>query len=168
MSIMQSGVVEVKLTRGLVTIIDAEDLELVSQWQWYARYRCNTNYVQRTQWIPETRKYQCVYLHRVLLNAPDGTHVDHLNHDGLDNTRANLRLCTRSQNGGNRQKPKGCSSNYKGVSKFKDGRAKCWVASIRINKKLSWKLFFTELEAAQWYDEMAKMHFGEFAKLNFP
>lgn len=164
MSIMQSGVVEVKLTRGLVTIIDAEDLELVSQYKWCAT-RCvggNTDYA--------TGRYEGknALLHRVLLDAPDGMDVDHKNHNGLDNRRENLRLCTRSENLRNCRKRKGCSSEYKGVSKYKAARLKPWQATIQINKKIHTRCFFTELEAALWYDEMAREHFGEFARLNFP
>ena len=96
MSIMQSGVVEVKLTRGLVTIIDAEDFELVSRHKWFASRGQNTDYALRKQRIDG--RQQTVSLHRVLLNAPDGMHVDHLNGNGLDNRKANLRLCTRSEN----------------------------------------------------------------------
>jgi len=162
MSIMQSGVVEVKLTQGLVTIIDAEDLELVSQFKWYARRDAHTNYAVRG------RGKSRLILHRFLLNAPDELQVDHRNHNGLDNRRVNLRLCTRSQNGGNRQKPKGCSSEYKGVSKFHDGRAKPWNTVMTVGNKRHTRSFSTEIEAALWYDEMAKEHYGEFANLNFP
>lgn len=162
MSIMQSGVVEVKLTRGLVTVIDAEDLELVSQHKWCARQGGNTYYALGKH---DGKK---VLLHRFLVNALDGIHVDHINHDGLDNRRGNLRLCTRSENLRNSQKHKGCISEFKGVTKRPDGRRKPWEAQIYVNKKKYRRFFFTELEAALCYDEMAKEHFGEFAKLNFP
>jgi hypothetical protein len=89
MDIMQSGVVEVKLTRGLVTIIDAEDFELVSQYKWCAQRSGNTDYAHRRH------GKTTVKLHRVLLVAPDGMHVDHVNGNGLDNRRENLRLCTQ-------------------------------------------------------------------------
>ena len=165
MSIMQSGFVEVKLTRGLVTIIDAEDLELVSQWKWCAQRSGNTNYAQRTDY---SHGKQLVILHRVLVNAPIGIEVDHENGNGLDNRKENLRLCTRSQNSMNKRKRKGCSSDYKGVSKFNDGRRKPWNVVITVDYQRHTRSFPTEIEAALWYDEMAREHFGEFAKLNFP
>ena len=90
MDILQSGFAEVKLTRGLVTIIDVEDLEFVSQHKWCVFRRRHTDYAGRAQ------GKKMVFLHRVLLNATDGIDVDHRNNDGLDNRRANLRLCTRS------------------------------------------------------------------------
>lgn len=166
MSIIYENVVEVKLTRGLVTIIDAEDLELVSQWKWYATRGQNTDYATRKQRVDEVQK--TIILHRFLLNAPYVMHVDHINGNGLDNRRANLRLCTPSENLRNRQKPKGCRSEFKGVSKNRDRWKKSWRATIQINKKPCVKSFPTEIEAALWYDEMAREHFGEFAKLNFP
>lgn len=162
MSIMQSGVVEVKLTRGLVTIIDAEDLELVSQHKWCATRGRNTDYVQRKH------GKQTVLLHRVLLNAPYGMHVDHRNHNGLDNRKENLRVCSPVENLMNSRKRKGCSSEFKGVRKLLDGRPRPWMATVQVNKKSYTCSFLTELEAAEWYDEMAKEHHGEFAKLNFP
>jgi len=160
MSIMQSGVVEVKLTRGLVTIIDAEDFELVSQHKWCSTRGGNTDYAHR-----ESRT---IWLHRVLLNAPDWMHVDHINGNGLDNRRANLRLCTSGENRRNARKHKMGSSEFKGVRKLQDGYRSPWQARIFIDKKRYAKSFPTEIEAALWYDKMAIEHFGEFAKLNFP
>lgn len=161
MSIMQSGFVEVKLTRGLVTIIDAEDFELVSQWKWCAQRSGNTDYVHRRH------GKTTVKLHRFLLDAPAGMHVDHMNGNGLDNRRENLRLCTQVENRRNSQKQAGSISDFKGVSKQK-GRDKAWTASLYVGKKRYMQYFFTELEAAIAYDGMAKEHFGEFARLNFP
>ena len=160
MSIIHDNVVEVKLTRGLVTIVDVEDLEFVSQWNWCSTRGRNTDYV--------CRKKRKIWLHRVLLNAPAGMHVDHVNGNGLDNRRANIRLCTSGENRRNAQKQKVGSSIFKGVRKHKDGYRSPWQARIFIDKKRCAKSFPTEIEAALWYDEMAKEHFGEFANLNFP
>ncbi len=166
MSIINCSAVEVKLTRGLVAIIDVEDLELVSQFKWYATRGQNTDYATRKQRVGDRQK--TVILHRFLLSAPSGMHVDHINGNGLDNRRENLRLCTLSDNLKNRQKPKGCRSEFKGVSKNRDGSPKPWRATIQIDKKPRVKSFPNEIEAALWYDKMAMEHFGEFANLNFP
>ena len=170
MSIMQSGFAEVKLTQGLMTIIDVEDLELVSQYKWCAHRDGNTHYaVSRQRIHGSPRRQQTIKLHRVLLNPPAGMYVDHINGNGLCNIRANLRLCTNVENGRNRRKQAGTSSEFKGVSKLSKGQPpKPWLASIKFDKKIHTRCFATELEAAQWYDEMAREHFGEFAKLNFP
>lgn len=168
MSIIQCNVVEVKLTRGLVTIIDAEDFEFVSQWKWFASRGGNTDYAHRKQRIDGTHKQKTISLHRAIISAPDGMHVDHINHNGLDNRRENLRLCTPAENRWNSKRQKGSSSDFKGVGKFNDGRAKSWAATIGAGNKIYRRCFATELEAALWYDEMAKELHGEFAKLNFP
>jgi len=162
MSIMQGDFVEVKLTRGLVAIIDAEDWEMVSQHMWCASRGRNTNYAVTGHGRKQVR------LHRFLLNPPDGMHVDHINGDGLCNRRANLRLCTSSENKRNRRKQPGRSSEFKGVSKQQRERPKPWLAMIQVDKKRHARNFATEIEAALWYDEMAKELHGEFAKLNFP
>ena len=168
MSIMQSGVVDVKLSRGLVAIIDVEDFELVSQHKWCAVRSTKTDYAIRGQRV--SGKHVSFMMHRVLLNATDGMHVDHINGNGLDNRRANLRLCTQRENNRNSQKQKGCSSEFKGVSKCKQnqGYPKPWLAKLYVDKKTYCRSFATEIEAALWYDEMAKEHHGVFARLNFP
>ena len=167
MNMLPNGVVEVNLSRGLVTWIDVEDFGLVSQHKWCAHRDGNTDYAVSRQRIHG--RQQTIRLHRVILNAPPGMHVDHINGNGLCNTRANLRLCTNVENGRNRRKQIGTSSEFKGVSKLSKGLPpKPWLASIKFDKKIHTRCFPTELEAAQWYDEMAKEHFGEFAKLNFP
>jgi hypothetical protein len=94
-------------------------------------------------------------------------HVDHINGNGLDNRRANLRLCTLVENNRNTQKRRGCVSEFKGVT-YRPSRNKPWLAKVCVGKTSYSRSLATELEAALAYDEMAKKHFGEFAKLNFP
>lgn len=100
--------------------------------------------------------------------------IDHINGNGLDNRRENLRVCTASDNCRNRRPRKGKTgrrpSRYKGVS-WTGTSKRCWRAdvSIRVDGKkvrLTGACFETELEAALHYNEVAKPHFGEFALLN--
>ena len=109
-----------------------------------------------------------ILMHRDLcgLAAGDRRQVDHINGDGLDNRRINLRICTPSQNSANKRKGNGTySSKYKGVSWAKD-RSK-WDAYIRVNRVLR-KLggFVNEDDAARAYNEAALKAFGGFANLN--
>ena len=94
--------------------------------------------------------------------------VDHINGNGLDNRKANLRLATGTQNGYNRRKTrKRTWSKYKGVT-F-DKRRKKWEGKIVINgRKQHLGSFTNELDAGRAYDEAAKKYHGEFALLNFP
>lgn len=106
------------------------------------------------------------YLHRAIMSASKGQEVDHINGDGLDNSRGNLRVATRSQNCANRRSynPK---SGFRGV--YPQSFGVTWRARIMVNKKfINGGNFSTPEEAARRYDELALENFGEFAVLNFP
>lgn len=89
---MNNDSVLIPLTRGYHTVIDVADSEAVSHFKWQYVGGYAGRQVQRSG-----KKYQ-IYLHRVLLNAPDGSPVDHINHNTLDNRRTNLRVVTQSEN----------------------------------------------------------------------
>ena len=111
-----------------------------------------------------------VRLHRLLLGLGRGQgQVDHINGDGLDNRRENIRACTNSQNQMNRRKSpmQKTASRYKGVV-FDAERGK-WRAQLkRDGKRYRGPRRKSELQAALDYDLLAEKHFGEFARLNFP
>ncbi len=105
-------------------------------------------------------------MHRFILDAPDGAVVDHINGNALDNRRANLRLCTPTENAYNKRKRPGTVSQYKGVSW--DSRNQRWMSQLTFkNRHLFLGRFDDEQEAARAYDVAARKHFGEFANLNF-
>ena len=113
---------EIELVNGKgYALVDDDDYEELSQYKWYAlssdRY---TTYAWRKSCRDDGRI--TVRMHRQIMDAPAGKQVDHINHDGLDNRRENLRLCSPSQNMRNSRKRKGTSSRYKGV---------CWVSRDR-------------------------------------
>jgi hypothetical protein len=106
-------------------------------------------------------------MHRVLLNAPASLHVDHVNGNGLDNQRSNIRLATPGENQHNGRLRKNNSSGFKGVSWVT--RDKRWQVSIWLGGKQRALGRFQNLEdAARAYDNAARELFGEFARLNFP
>ena len=93
---------EVPLQDGMVTFIDAEDLERVSQYKWYL---CGRNFAKRrTHYVHSSRRIEGkqVSLHRFILNAKAGQIIDHADGDTLNNRKSNLRFCTYTQNMMNR------------------------------------------------------------------
>jgi len=107
-------------------------------------------------------------MHREVLKVKDNEMIDHINGNGLDNRKENLRLATRSQNMQNSKKRKKTSSKYKGVGwskKTKKWRARIWTVS---GKCIHIGYFVSELDAAKAYDEKAKELFGSYYSPNFP
>lgn len=155
--------IEVPLTKGKVALIDDEDA-WITQWKWhYSNHRGGR--AQRC--IRTDGNKKIIYMHRVILNAPDDLQVDHINHDRLDNRKANLRLCTNSQNNMNRTKLGGCSSKYKGAYRAKRLRGNIWQSQIKLNgKSKNLGYFSSEEAAARAYNQAAQEHFGEYAMLN--
>lgn len=154
---------EIPLTQGKVALVDDEDFDYLSQWKWCANKNWHTFYARRAIYDPQQK---AIYMHRSLLNAPDGVEIDHIDGNGLNNTRCNLRLCTRRQNRINSNKRNNTSSKYKGVSWSKD--AQKWHASISLNGARKCLGFFpSEDEAALAYNWAAIGIHGRFARLNF-
>lgn len=158
---------EIPLTRGMVALVDDADYERVvleGAWHAHAPYKAYW-YAWRTR---NGTRPKTLGMHRFIVDAPTGMVVDHINHNGLDNRRANLRLCTVSQNQQNKRSRVGASSRYLGVCKHKYASsfgAPRWA--VRVERKHV-GLFASEEEAARAYDRVALATFGEFANLNFP
>ena len=151
---------------GETVTIDAADRELVeANGPWHAGRQPHTTYVIADRCRPDGTR-TTIFLHRLLLDPPDGMDIDHVNRDGLDNRRVNLRVCTRSQNNANSPPRPGCSSQFKGVSWHK-ARSK-WHAKGKngSGKNLHLGCFTDEHEAAHAYDEHAVATWGAFAWLN--
>lgn len=157
-----SSVKAILLTKGMVTLIDEQDYERVSQYNWSATKHHDRWYVHRTAHGQAKKK---IFLHRFILDAPEGLVVDHINGDSLDNRRSNLRLCSSSENGMNRGKTKLNTSGFKGIYLNKQtGR---WVARIGINgRHIHLGTFDSREVAATVYDEAAQFCHREFAKTN--
>lgn len=165
---------EIQLTRGYVAIVDDADFGWLSQWKWNARPANQADprwYAYRCAYDPTRKGPRTVAMHRVVLEAQRGQIVDHVNGDGLDNRRENLRICTASQSAANRCKHKADKrpgwgrGPYKGV--YIAGRR--WRAIITVSGTQTHLGYFAAAEdAALAYDAAAVQHFGEFALLNFP
>ena len=156
---------KIPLTQGKFALIDDEDFELLSQHKWFAAKLGKTFYAARKIYCKP--KQTTRYMHRQILRPEKQKEVDHINHDGLDNRRCNLRVCTRSQNLQNQRFSRGGSSKYRGI--YYSRKKNKWRAQIGIkaHKKTYLGYFDDEKEAAKAYDVAAKELFGEFACLNF-
>lgn len=155
---------EISLTQGFVALVDDEDYYRLAKHSWCINKK-RTNYAMRKIWLPSGKEYT-EYMHRAVLDAPAGVPVDHVNRDGLDNRRANLRLSTVSHNGHNRRAAIH-SSRFRGVTWHAGGRK--WMAQAQVAGV--WRylgLFDVEEDAAHAYDRHVKAERGEFAVLNFP
>ena len=155
----------IKLTQGKYALVDDIDFDRVSQFSWYANKRKHTYYAQRIIYLSGGQ--HTLFLHRFILNLKlyDGKQADHIDGDGLNNQRSNLRKCTLHQNRLNRR-PQSGVSKYKGVNWHRVSQK--WRAKIKKNRKDYYLgLFSNEIDAAKAYDRKAKELHGEFARLNF-
>lgn len=149
---------EVPLTRGMVALVDDSDYERVMEsGPWHAYPGPRTHYARHS--ITPGRQ---VTLHSFLTGW---SLVDHINGDGLDDRRVNLRAATHAQNNANVRLRRDNHSGFKGVADSRSGR---WRAYIGSSPVLHIGTFDTPEEAARAYDAAAIQHFGEFARLNFP
>lgn len=145
--------VRIPVGRERFALVDAADAERVSQYHWIS---ANRGYA-----MVKIDGRQ-VLMHRLITDAPDGAEVDHVDGDGLNNQRYNLRVCSRADNAKNRHTTTG-RSRFKGV--WRDKRA--WRATIWVDrKKISLGSHPTEKAAARAYDVAARLYHGEFAATN--
>lgn len=155
---------KIALTKGKFALVDDEDFDWLNQWKWSLN---GNGYAVRTAKVSRGL-FTVQRMHRVIMNAPDGLHVDHINGDKLDNRRLNLRLCTSQQNSFNRGVQSNNTSGYKGVYLHKKRNLmKRWYAKVFVDGKYHCKgMFATPLEAAKAYNVLAVEYHGEFARLN--
>lgn len=153
------GVLAVPLTRGMLALIDEEDRSIVEPYRWQALRSKNTMYAKRDTYPLR----MCVYMHRAILGIIDSPlHVDHINRNGLDNRRCNIRTATVRQNLHNTRMNCRNTSGFRGVAYHSYGK---WIARAG-DTYLGY--FPSREEAARAYDAFVRRMFGEFAVLNFP
>lgn len=152
----------IPLSKGRSTIVDEADFEWLSQWKWHL---CDGSspgkfYAMRnSDYIDGKRSH--ILMHRVINDTPSGFDTDHINGNGLDNQRSNLRTASRSQNMWNRKPNKKGTSKHKGV--YWHAAHNKWCVSIQVNKKRHHVgLFHDEQSAADAYAARAAKEFGNF------
>ena len=152
----------IELTKGQKAIVDDEDYDWLNDFNWYyakAGYAARGIRNRKEGWQKK------ILMHREIMNASIGKEVDHINGDGLDNRRSNLRLATHAQNIRNGKHRTNNTSGYKGVFWQKDHKK--WCARIMIDYKPKHLGYFnTPEEAAQAYNEAAIEYSKEFGRLN--
>lgn len=142
--------------KGQFALVDDCDFDELSQYTWY--YRADGYAFRHAVGRPSM-----VRMHRQIVAAQPGVEIDHRDGNGLNNTRANLRLATATQNRQNMRGHKNSASQYKGVNWHDKG----WRARIKVfGKEIFLGLFVTQREAVLAYNEAAQKYFGEFARLN--
>ena len=152
-----AGATWIPLTKGEFALVDNDDVERVTAaglWSFHAH---------------DTMKYArsgCHgYLHRFVMRNPLGYEIDHINRDGLDCRKANLRLATKSQQQANAPKKRTSTSRWKGI--YRERRRKnYWVVRMRVSGRVYYRFAKSEEAAAMAYNELMRQHFGEYALLN--
>ena len=155
---------EIQLTQGKSTYVDDDDYDRLSQFKWHVYQAKNGVWYAKRSMRGNT-----IYMHREVLNLPikkgSGKEVDHIDRNGLNNQKYNLREATRPQNvvcGRIRSN----KSGYRGIRQIYGGK---YIARIGVRgERLYIGLFNTAESAARAYDQYAIEIYGEFAVLNFP
>lgn len=165
------GTVHIPLRGGKETLIDKVDEPLAKKFQW--RIRAHTNggkkFYAEAKRLEDERvcdgQKKSISLHRLIMGFPEGLQVDHVNGDGLDNRRSNLRVATASQNAYNRRYKN--KHGYRGLVLLKGCKSRPYAAQIEHGgKNRHIGTFATKEEAALAYNAEAVRVYGEFAILN--
>jgi len=155
---------KIPLSNGGVALVDNDDFEHLSKYNWFSRTFHGTEYAHAH--MRQNGRRRQVRMHRLLMGVPSSTGIDHKNGNGLDNRRRNLRTATTAQNNQNRRRGAG-RSKYIGVSWC--SQTSRWRASIKVDGRFRHiGRFSFEEEAAEAYDMRALYHWRRFAGLNFP
>jgi hypothetical protein len=154
---------EIQLTKGFVTLVDDEDFNYLNQFKWFVFKKSLTYYATRES------KGEKILMHRIIAKTPYNLQTDHIDRNGLNNQKYNLRICTHGQNQINRAK--WGRGKYKGVGTIRricNKKVYIYFQAYINHEKRSIYLgcFRTEIDAARAYNEAAKKYHGEFANLN--
>ena len=182
---------EIELTQGYKTMVDDEDYDLATKYygdeqiKWYVRVIKGATLIRYAEKSVLTKRqkdffsnllgyeisFSHLYLHRLIMKCGPKDIIDHIDGNGLNNQKSNLRLCTRQQNAQNRKRKRTNITGYKGVRRnpaIKEG-SRCWEAHIHdplTKKDIRIGSYYSREDAAIAYNEMAIKLFGDYALLN--
>lgn len=157
----------IELTQNKKAIVDDDDFEYLNQWKWHIKNngRKKVYYAVRGVWDNSRKNNRFIRMHREIMKASTNLQIDHINGNGLDNRKCNLRLCDNAQNHWNIKRSKNNTSGVRGIDWMK--RKRKWRARIHYyGKEIHLGLFITPQEAARAYNQAALKYHGEFAYLN--
>jgi len=153
---------KIPLTQGKHTLVDDSDYEELSQYRWFAARAGRNWYAHRT--LKKGNEIKTVRMHRLVIEAAVGQIVDHINQNGLDNRKENLRICSRTENARNRGATRTNKLGYKGVYQRPTGK---YQAVIRLDGRAkSLGHFHSAREAALAFDRAALEHHGAYVSTN--
>lgn len=157
----------IRLTQGKYAVIDAKDLDKISELKWCAVLLSGRWYASsRVRWVNGKRRQRIIFMHRLIADAPEGIDVDHRDGNGLNNRRKNLRFATTQQNAWNRGKAANNTSGHRGVCFSR--KAGKWQAQIHVKNSTIWLGYFdSKIQAAHAFDNKIRELHGEFACPNF-
>ena len=157
---------------GYTVLVDEEDVERIQEHTWWvdnSLLRRHNRYYFRTKIKHGPRNYETIKLHRFIMGCKymDGTVIDHINNNTLDNRKCNMRFCTQKENARNKRRETRNTSGYKGAKVNKTTGK--YTATIKYEQKNYSLGSYADLtDAATAYDDVARLLFGEFALVNFP
>jgi hypothetical protein len=144
-------------------LIDDEDWEKVSKYKWHLSKQSQGLLYAQT-FIYKNGKKIPLKLHRLIMNCPKNKEIDHIDGNGLNNQKSNLRICTHAENMKNSKKRKDNSSGFKGIHFIKQNKR--WQARIQVNRKrMPLGCYKTPELAYQAYCKASKKYHGEFGRI---
>ena len=145
-----------KYGKGKFATVDDDDYDEINKIKWFVEHHGKTFYARK-----DSANERTIFMHRVINRTPFGVETDHINRNGLDNRKCNLRNCTRSENNMNTSLRKNNTSGYRGVVKHSSRNG--WIAQIRLNNKYIYVGYFkSPKEASVAYCKKSKELFKDF------